>query len=68
MKKVVILNPTNYLIDSFLVLHGGSWYYFAWLCRSVYRDRDEPSNRFSYVGFRVVKGIKDEKDSYIKSK
>lgn len=67
MKNVVIVNPTNYLTDSAHVLRGGSWYFHIGYCRSIFRYRNVPVIRHFNFGFRVVKGIKDEKGSYIKS-
>jgi formylglycine-generating enzyme required for sulfatase activity len=40
--------------DLYRVVRGGSWAYEAWHCRVAYRYSDGPSNRYSYVGFRVV--------------
>lgn len=36
------------------VLRGGSWYYFAYYCRSARRYCNSPENRFLTIGFRVV--------------
>jgi formylglycine-generating enzyme required for sulfatase activity len=35
-------------------LRGGSWFDFAYLCRSAYRDGDQPDLRYNDIGFRVV--------------
>ena len=36
------------------LLRGGSWDDVPRLCRSAYRDRDDPGYWLSYIGFRVV--------------
>jgi formylglycine-generating enzyme required for sulfatase activity len=36
------------------VNRGGSWNYDPRDCRSAYRDRDDPGDRFSDLGFRVA--------------
>ncbi len=46
-------DPLNTQTTSFRVLRGGSWYDLARYCRSAYRDRSAPDNRYSYSGFRV---------------
>ena len=43
------------------VLRGGSWDYFAGLCRSAYRDAYSPGYTLDYVGFRVVLAPVQEK-------
>jgi formylglycine-generating enzyme required for sulfatase activity len=35
------------------VLRGGSWFDTGRLCRSAYRNANEPAFRFGYLGFRV---------------
>jgi formylglycine-generating enzyme required for sulfatase activity len=58
-------NPTNLLDKNITmqllsdkntkVIRGGSWSYNPWHCRSAFRGRDIPVNRFdSRIGFRVV--------------
>jgi len=37
------------------VYRGGSWAFDAVLCRAAYRNYWTPSNRVSYVGFRLVR-------------
>ena len=39
---------------SIRVIRGGSWYYFAGFCRSVYRYYSTPVNRYGNIGFRLV--------------
>jgi formylglycine-generating enzyme required for sulfatase activity len=41
-------------LGSYRVIRGGSWDGAAWGCRSANRSRDDPSNRGSDLGFRVV--------------
>jgi formylglycine-generating enzyme required for sulfatase activity len=36
------------------VLRGGSWDCFGQRCRSAWRNGTEPTNRYAYLGFRVV--------------
>jgi formylglycine-generating enzyme required for sulfatase activity/tetratricopeptide (TPR) repeat protein len=36
------------------VQRGGGWNYYAWDCRSAYRDGNEPTNRFLLHGLRVA--------------
>ena len=47
-------NPTGPSSGSGRVLRGGSWYYFARICRVSYRSIVSPSFRCNYNGFRVV--------------
>ncbi|MFN9692472.1 MAG: formylglycine-generating enzyme family protein, partial [Synechococcaceae cyanobacterium] len=35
------------------LLRGGSWFSNPRYCRSAYRSRTHPVNRYYYVGFRV---------------
>jgi formylglycine-generating enzyme required for sulfatase activity len=39
---------------SYRVYRGGSWYYSAGHCRSAYRDRNSPGNRYIFLGFRLA--------------
>ena len=39
---------------SYRVLRGGSWYDYAEICRSAYRDSNDPVGRTDVVGFRPV--------------
>jgi formylglycine-generating enzyme required for sulfatase activity len=45
---------TGFESDYFLVVRGGSWLDEARGCRSAYRFRFMPSDRYRLVGFRVV--------------
>ncbi len=36
------------------VIRGGSWLNNAWICRSAYRNRSDPSDRFNDLGFRLA--------------
>jgi formylglycine-generating enzyme required for sulfatase activity len=42
---------------SYKLARGGSWYVPAVNCRSAYRYRELPSDRYSSGGFRVVKDV-----------
>lgn len=37
------------------VLRGGSWFTYAWVCRSAYRDGFRPGYRDDDLGFRLVR-------------
>jgi formylglycine-generating enzyme required for sulfatase activity len=41
--------------DSFRVIRGGSWYHPGKHCRTAARRRCEPSGRYSFLGFRLVR-------------
>ena len=47
-------NPRGASTGSDRVFRGGSWYYFAWYCRSAYRIWHNPSYTSSFIGFRSV--------------
>ena len=47
-------NPQGPSSGAYRVLRGGSWNSYDDLCRSAYRNRSNPDNRVSNVGFRVV--------------
>jgi formylglycine-generating enzyme required for sulfatase activity/serine/threonine protein kinase len=47
-------SPKGPSSGAYRVLRGGSWNYEASYCRVVYRGSNEPSNRSSDNGFRVV--------------
>jgi formylglycine-generating enzyme required for sulfatase activity len=49
-------DPTGPSAGSLRVYRGGGWGNSADACGSAYRNRDEPSLRDSFVGFRVVLG------------
>ena len=49
-------DPTGPSSGSYRVLRGGGWHYFARRCRSANRNADDPSNRNSDYGFRLVLG------------
>ncbi|BAY41398.1 hypothetical protein NIES2111_57940 (plasmid) [Nostoc sp. NIES-2111] len=50
--------PTDNIawVDSnqFRVVRGGSWYSDSVMCRSAYRHRCNPKNKYEDIGFRVV--------------
>ena len=47
------VNPTGPSAGDGRVLRGGSWFNFARLCRSAYRDWRYPGFRFNGCGFRL---------------
>ena len=51
------VNPTGPLTGSSHVIRGGSWYNNARYLRSAYRASITPSDRYSYLGFRLVRTL-----------
>jgi len=49
-----VTDPAGASSGSYRVGRGGSWFNPAENCRSANRDRDLPSSRSDYVGFRVT--------------
>jgi formylglycine-generating enzyme required for sulfatase activity len=47
-------DPSGPLLGAERVFRGGSWYDFAWSCRSAFRLNRDPSNRLNSIGFRVA--------------
>ena len=47
-------NPTGADSGSYRVFRGGSWYSYARICRSSYRDRCAPSDSYDFLGLRLV--------------
>lgn len=47
-------DPTGPTKGTRRVIRGGGWNSTADLCRSAFRDSKEPSDRASYLGFRVI--------------
>jgi len=45
--------------ERYRMLRGGSWYADSDCCRSAFRNRNDPVNRGSNIGFRVVRDIRD---------
>ncbi len=50
-------DPVNNSSGSTRVLRGGSWTFFAELCRAAIRFGFDPANRFDILGFRLSKSI-----------
>ncbi|MDR1786285.1 MAG: formylglycine-generating enzyme family protein [Spirochaetaceae bacterium] len=48
-------NPTGAASGSDRVLRGGSWYHYAQSLRSAYRSHGSPSDRYNFLGFRLVR-------------
>jgi len=42
------------------VIRGGSWDVNGWSLRSAFRLAYDPADRFSYIGFRVVRSVPNE--------
>lgn len=52
--KDPVRNPEGPEAGGYRVLRGGSWGDTAQICRTAYRNRNTPDNRYGYVGFRLV--------------
>lgn len=50
----IAVDPQGPPTGSLRVNRGGAWYNFAGYCRSADRDRTDPADRFTSLGFRVV--------------
>ena len=53
----VAVDPLGSTTSSDRVIRGGGsgrWFYGARICRSAYRDHDDPGHRDGIIGFRVV--------------
>jgi len=48
-------DPTGATSGSYRVYRGGSWYNIARYCRSAYRDGPTPEDRYTILGFRVLR-------------
>ena len=53
-KKMTSIDPTGAAMAAYRVIRGGSWDNAARYCRSAYRVRYEPGNRYVVLGIRVV--------------
>ena len=53
MKPISLLDP-----NSGRVLRGGSWYTPSQFARVAYRHRWPPSDRYSYLGFRLASSVR----------
>jgi formylglycine-generating enzyme required for sulfatase activity len=49
-----VTDPSGSASESYRVLRGGVWYNYASGCRSAYRHGNNPSNRNSFIGLRVL--------------
>ena len=52
--KGIVENPVGPETGSLRVLRGGSWFNYARICRSAYRDGDSPDYRSDDAGFRLA--------------
>jgi len=50
-------NPSGPKTGSSRVIRGGSWCDPAGYCRSAYRNRDWPSYRYDFLGFRLSRTV-----------
>jgi len=53
--KSPVDNPRGPESGRFRVKRGGSWYFSAWICRTVYRNYFSPDYSYSYLGFRLLR-------------
>jgi formylglycine-generating enzyme required for sulfatase activity len=51
-------DPKGAAGGSLRVNRGGCWYYSSWRCRSAFRSWYSPSDRYSDLGFRLVREAK----------
>ena len=49
-----VVNPQGPASGSFRILRGGSWYRYAWSCRSANRSFNKPDRHNSRIGFRMA--------------
>ena len=49
-----VTDPIGGGLGSYVVVRGGSWWHYAWVCRSAHRGNDTPDGRYTNVGFRVA--------------
>ncbi len=54
LDSVGAASPAEIRENNLRLLRGGSWYYYAWNCRSANRNKYERDNRNYNFGFRVV--------------
>jgi formylglycine-generating enzyme required for sulfatase activity len=52
--KTGVKEPKGPPSGSGRVLRGGSWGFNPWLCRSSFRNSNDPVDRFDLIGFRLV--------------
>ena len=50
-------DPPGPALGSSRVLRGGSFYNYSDYCRSARRDPDDPVDRFSFIGFRLLREL-----------
>jgi formylglycine-generating enzyme required for sulfatase activity len=50
-------DPLGPSIGSNRIYRGGGWLSFAWYCRSASRGQGVPSQRYNFLGFRVVRAL-----------
>ncbi|KPA17568.1 Serine/threonine-protein kinase pkn1 [Candidatus Magnetomorum sp. HK-1] len=56
-EQTVVKNPMAANTGSARVLRGGSWIDDAWDCRSAFRFRFVPGERFNFMGLRISLGL-----------
>ncbi|HIC85255.1 MAG TPA: formylglycine-generating enzyme family protein [Desulfobacterales bacterium] len=50
-----VINPRGPADGTRKVRRGGSWFKYAWFCRSANRNYSHPASRYKTVGFRLVR-------------
>ena len=56
--RQLVVNPSGAFSGNRRILRGGSWIDDATSCRSAYRGRSEPDDRFmGYYGFRLARSL-----------
>lgn len=53
-------DPKGPLTGSERAARGGSWFSFAWKCRSASRNHKVPDRRYDYIGLRLAAVFVDE--------
>jgi formylglycine-generating enzyme required for sulfatase activity len=53
--KRIYSDPTGPSTGSYRVYRGGGWFFTAPYCRAAYRGSLSPGDRFSYLGFRLLR-------------
>ena len=55
LDRVHLINPKGYISGIDRIFRGGSWNNYASDLRSALRNYDSPKNRYSNIGFRLLR-------------